>query len=523
MHKGIGRTDCATIARVVRRGSFRINLFHVSLPLIAIVVAAGLVAPKTLADGATAFTNAWFQSLDWFFVLSTTGMLVLGLWLASSRFGKIVLGKPGEKPEFSTGSWLAMLFAAGMGTGILFWGVAEPMTHYMAAPGVTGGTPEAARNAMVITGLHWGLHAWAVYAIAALVLAYFCFRRGRAYLPGEPIRDVFPGAWAAPVAWLADLLAVLAIVFGVAGAITMGTFQIQTGLSLVFGVSPVSTAVATAILLVLVAAYLSSAATSLDKGIKWLSNINIVIALLLGAFFLIAGPTAYLLKGFVVAVGDYLTQLPRLSLRLFPYSESESWLHGWTLTYFVWWIAWAPFVGVFVARISRGRTIQEFVLGVMFVPAFFSLLWFSVLGGAGLYQEIHGGGGISGLVQEDTTRALFALFAHYPLTKILSVTAILLVFVFMVTSVDSATFVLGMLTSDGAMDPPRSRKIAWGLALGVLAGALTLSRSIEVVRAIAIVGAIPFTFVLILQIVAFLRALYYDEKCAAAAAGDDVE
>lgn len=497
-----------------RRRTLEVNLFTISLPLIAVVAVGGILAPELLASGATAFTEVWFQSLDWFFLGTTTALLVVGLWLAASRFGDVVLGKPGEKPDFSTGSWLSMLFAAGMGTGILFWGVAEPMTHFLSAPGVTGGTPEAARHAMVLTGLHWGLHAWAIYAVAALVLAYFCFRRDRPYLPGEPIRNVFPWWWAKPLAVGTDLLAVLAIVFGVAGAMSMGTFQIQSGLSIIFGTDANSTEGAAVILIVLVAAYTASAATSLDKGIKWLSNINIVIALLLGAFFLIAGPTEYLIKGFITAIGDYLTELPSLALKLSPYKEQEGWLHGWTITYLIWWIAWAPFVGVFVARISRGRTIREFILGVIFVPSFFSLLWFAVLGGCGIYEELHGGGGIGAIVGQDLTLALFTLFKAYPISKVLSVTAILLIFIFMVTSVDSATFVLGMLTSRGSMDPPRARKLAWGLSLGVLGGALTLSRKVEVVRAIAIVGAVPFTFLLVLQVVAFFKALFHDEKVA---------
>jgi len=259
------------------------------------------------------------------------------------------------------------------------------------------------------------------------------------------------------------------------------------------------------ILVVLIIAYTASASTSLDKGIQWLSNINMALAVLLMVFVLSFGPTAHLLRGFVTAVGDYSAALVGLSLRLYPYNEGRVWLETWTLTYFLWWIAWAPFVGVFIARISRGRTIKQFVLGVLFVPTAFSLLWFSVFGGTGLDEEMNGAGGIARLVREDVSVALFSLFDRLPLSQLLSITALLLVFIFLVTSVDSATFVLGMLTTRGSLNPPTSRKLAWGLSLGALGGALMLSGNIDAVRAVAVLGALPFAFILLLQVAALLR------------------
>lgn len=445
-------------------------------------------------------------------MLLMTGSVVLGLGLAFSRFGSVRLGRDGEMPEFSTLSWLSMLFAAGMGTGILFWGVAEPVTHYLGAPGLEAETESGARYALVLTGLHWGLHAWALYAVAALVLAYFCFRHKRPYLPGEPIRSSFRGIWVEPLSLATDFLAIVAIVFGVAGSLTMGSLQIQSGLSIVFGVDRDSNAVTMLILLTLVVAYMTSAATSLDKGIKWLSNLNVAICVLLGLFLLATGPSLYLLEVFAYAVGDYLRELPSLSSQFFPTPEDGGWFHSWTITYFLWWIAWAPFVGVFVARISRGRTIREFVLGVMFVPTAFSLLWFSILGGAGLYAELSGQSGLSSIVAQDLTLALFTVFKGFPFSKALSVIAILLVFVFLVTSVDSATFVLGMLTSKGSMNPPTQKKLAWGITLGVLGGALAVTRNVDVVKSVAILGAIPFSVLLVVQIAGFLRALWRDHR-----------
>jgi len=491
-----------------RRPKWRVNLFHLTLPICAAVAIAGILNPDALAETASQITSTAFRALDWFFMVLVSAFVVLCLWLALGRFGAIKLGGDDDKPEFSIGSWLAMLFAAGMGVGLLFWGVAEPVTHFTGALGSEGGTPQAARRAMVITAFHWGLHAWAVYGIAALVIAYFGFRRRTSYMPGAPIRAAFAGRrWAEPVAKLADAVAVLAIAFGVAGSMGMGIFQLHTGLHLLWGVPLESTAVSTIILVVLFIAYMASASTGLDKGIKWLSNINMLLALLLLVFVLAVGPTAHLLRGFVTSVGEYTASLVSISLRLYPYDQDRGWLEGWTLTYFVWWIAWAPFVGVFIARISRGRTIKEFILGVLFAPTLFSLLWFAVFGGTGLAEEMTGAGGIARLVREDVSVALFSLFDRLPLSWLLSGTAIALVFIFLVTSVDSATFVLGMLTSRGSLDPPIRRKLGWGISLGLLGGALMLSGSVPAVRAVAVLGALPFSFIMLIQIAALLRSL----------------
>lgn len=488
----------------------RINLFSVIAPVCAIIAAAGIFLPNLLSDAAAWMTGTSFRALDWFFMATTTGFLVLGVWLALSRFGNLKLGGPEDEPEFSTVSWLSMLFAAGMGVGIMFWGVAEPLTHFSGAPGSDPGTVLAARRALVITSFHWGLHAWGVYAIAALVLGYFAFRKNTPYLPGSPIRSAFRGRWVNTVATVADGIAVLAVVFGVAGAITMGIFQLRAGLSVVAGIDANSMGVAVALLVVIVVAYMTSAATSLDKGIKILSNINLSLAILLLLFVLLAGPTAYLLRTFVTSVGDYVAGIVSLSLRLYPYGADHKWLEGWTLTYFIWWIAWAPFVGVFIARISKGRTIREFVIGVLIVPTAFSLLWFAVFGGVGLHEELVGAGGLTSIVREDVTLALYAMFDRLPLSGVLGVVSLILVFIFLITSADSATFVLGMLTSRGSIDPPRRRKLVWGISLGLLGGALMISGNIDAVRAISIIGAIPFTFILLMHVAALIRTLWRD-------------
>jgi glycine betaine transporter len=496
----------AKILKMFGRG----RLFWLSLLICAVVAVVGIYSPQSLESAATTFTRAAFSAIDWFFMASVTGFLVLIIWLALGPYGKLKLGRPEDKPEFTIQSWLAMLFSAGMGIGLLFWGAAEPLTHFTNPPVGQGGTAAAARQALVITNFHWGLHAWAVYGIGALVLAYFGFRHGAPYLAGTPIRHAFRGRWVEPVAWIADLIAVLGVAFGVAGSLGMGVMQIQAGLHVVAGTSSSSIIVSLCILAALVVSYMLSAATSIDKGIKWLSNINMGLAVFLLLYILVTGPTSFLLATFSTSLSDYVSNITSLSLQLYPFADADEWIASWTLTYFIWWIAWAPFVGIFIARISRGRTIREFVLGVLFAPTVISIFWFSIFGGAGLHAELRGDGGLAEAVAADVTSALFALFQLFPGSSFLGVIAGVLIFIFIVTSADSATFVLGMLTSKGSVNPPTARKLSWGLILGAMSAALLFSGNIEAVKAIAVLGAIPFVFVLILQAAALLRTLPLD-------------
>ncbi len=509
------------------------TLFWIAAPLCTAVAVWGISAPQMLADVASEVTRTVFQSLDWFFMGSVTGFLVLSVWLAMSRYGRLKLGDPDSKPDFSTVSWLSMLFAAGMGVGILFWGVAEPLTHYAHPPIGEGNTPEAARNAMIFTNLHWGLHAWGVYAVGALVLAYFAFRRKEPYLAGAPLRAVFTGKWVKTVGIIADLVAIVAIAFGVAGSIVMGVMQLQTGMHVTLGTPEESIWLGIGILVTMTIAFMISAATSLDKGIKILSNTNMALAGILLLFVLATGPTGFLLRTFFTAFGDYVSTLPALTLSLYPYQDTGGWFEAWTLTYFVWWIAWAPFVGIFIARISKGRTIREFVVGVMGTPTVLSILWFAVFGGLGLHSETTGNAGLASLVAEDVTVALFTLYESLPLTPVLGFISLVLIFIFLVTSADSATFVLGMLTSSGSLNPSRAQKLTWGVGLALLSTGLLLSGNIHAVRAIVVLGAIPFTFILVLQIAALLRCLPGDyvearkaararEAAASASDGTDV-
>jgi len=485
------------------------TVFVAALVIVAAASVWALVAPQQMTATIRSVTRFAIESLDWLFLLLATGLLVLAVALALSRFGSIRLGADHERPEFSTVSWLSMLFAGGMGAGLVFWGVAEPLTHFRDPPGLEGSTPAAAREAMVVTNLHWGLHAWAIYGMSAMVIAYFAFRLGRRTLVSEPLRVVFPRRHET-FFHVADVFAVIAVVFGLVGSLMQGTLQFRSGLASVFGTDQSSGLIGVLIMLALTAAFMLSASTGVDKGIRILSNMNITVTVLLMFFVMFFGPTRYVLETFVTTIGDYVNRLTEISFRLYPYEGLTDWTATWTLNYFLWWLAWGPFVGIFIARISRGRTIREFVLGVVVAPSVFSLLWFATFGGAGLHNELEGRGGLGSLVDDDVSAALFGFLDLLPGAEVIGLVTLFLLFVFLVTSADSGTYVLGLMTSDGDINPSVARKLTWGAIIAVLTTLVLLVGDVDVARAMAVTGAIPFTLVLILQLGAFLHTIRYD-------------
>jgi glycine betaine transporter len=485
-------------------------VFWLSLLVCAAIGIWGVVAPDHMARAVNGLTGFALTSLDWFFLVLCTSFVILGLILAIGPYGKIKLGKDDEEPEFSTISWLAMLFAGGMGAGLLFWGAAEPLYHFSNPPGIEAKTGEAARLAMVLTNLHWGLHAWSIYAVCALVIAYFVFRRGRPGLISTPLRYAFRGRLTGTLATVADTLGVVAVILGLAGSLALGTLQVRAGLGEVFSTPPTEW-LSVLIVGVLAVCFFASASTGLGQGIKILSNLNMAIAVAIMFFILVVGPTQFILATFTTTLGDYLNNLASISFRLYPYEGLTDWTASWTLTYLIWWLAWGPFVGIFIARISRGRTIREFLVGVVLVPSVFSMLWFATFGGAGLYIEMQGPGGLADLVSDDVTKALFALFGYFPLSEILSLAALLLIFVFLVTSADSGTFVVSMMTSNGNLDPSVALKLVWAVVITAITIATLFTGSVGVAKSLAVSGAIPFSIVLLLQLVAFLRTLRDEE------------
>jgi glycine betaine transporter len=485
-------------------------VFVISLAICLPIGLWGVLAPEAMTGAALGFTSYALRGASWWWLLLCTGFVALSGWLALGRYGSVRLGGDDERPEFSTLSWIAMLFAGGMGAGLLFWGVAEPVSHFEAPPGRPGGTPEAAREALAITNLHWGVHAWSIYGVCALVIAYFAFRRGAATMISTPIRFLFRGRAAQRAAAGADVLGVVAVVFGLAGSVAMGTLQVRAGLNASFGL-PKTDLASLLILAALFVCYMLSASTGLGQGIRILSNLNMAIAAAILVFVLLVGPTGFILDAFVDSLGVYASRLLELAFRLYPFEGLSDWSATWTLTYLIWWLAWGPFVGVFIARISRGRTIREFCTGVILLPTLVSMLWFAAFGGSAFYIELQGPGGLSELVAEDVAVALFAFFDYFPGSGVLAVLALLLIFIFLVTSADSATFVLSMMTSRGDPNPPVSRKMVWGVLVAAVTAATLFSGSVDVARAMAATGAIPFSAILVLQVVGLLRALREEE------------
>lgn len=490
-------------------------VMSISMALCIAIGIWGVVDPDAMTGAAQWLVNYSLTALDWFFLLLCTFFVVFMAYMAFSKYGKIKLGADDEQPEFSTGSWIAMLFAAGMGSGLLFWGVAEPIYHFTGPPGMEGSTAEAARQAFVITNLHWGLHAWSIYGCCALVIAYFTFRLNLPSMISTPIIVGFKNIFNAPtlkgIGATADILAVIAVIFGLAGSLAMGTLMVRSGMGFVFGTDN-SNFMSYAILAVMTVCFLLSACTGVDKGIKILSNINMIVAIIILLFVLFGGPTAYLLQVFVYSIGDYVIQFIPMSFKTYSFQPAASWnwFHGWTLTYLIWWLAWGPFVGIFIARISRGRTIREFVVYVVGVPTIVSMLWFAAFGGAAIHIEMFGAGGLSSQVFSDVSAALFVFFSYFPATGLLNFLAVCLIFIFLVTSADSGTFVISMMTSKGDLNPATKTKLTWGLIIAAITVATLATGSVSVAKAMAITGAIPFTFIIILQMAGFIRVVRED-------------
>ncbi|MCW5613021.1 MAG: BCCT family transporter [Rubrivivax sp.] len=475
---------------------------------ILVIVLWGLLAPASLAtvfDAALAFITVNF---GWLYLWVVLGLVLVSLVLAFSRYGDLKLGGEDDEPEFSLGAWFAMLFAAGMGIGLVFWGVAEPISHYGAPPpGIAANTPEAANAAMRYSFFHWGLHPWAVYSVVALAIAFFTFRRGQATLISAATASL-PWAWVRRLSPLVDVLAVIATAFGVAASLGIGALQINSGLHAVFGL-PVGAASQLAIIVVTTALFIASAVTGVTRGIKWLSSINLGLAALLMLTIFVVGPTVAIIDTFTTTLGAYASEFVRMSLRTTPFRDS-GWVGGWTVFYWAWWIAWSPFVGLFIARVSRGRSIREFILGTVLAPTLAGFAWFAVFGGTALHLEIWQQVPIAEAVKADVSTALFAMFDALPLGALMSVVATVLVLVFFVTSGDSATLVLGMMSTGGTPDPQARVKVVWGLLVAGIAASLLLSGGIRAVQTATIVFALPFTLVIVLLTVALWRAVRED-------------
>ncbi len=477
----------------------------VSTILVALFVMWGAISPSSL-DVASGYGLNWMiANFGWFYMLSTALFVLFVIVLAISPYGKMRLGKPDERPEFTWYSWIGMLFAAGIGVGFVFWGVAEPVLYYIDTPmGYTPGTPEAANAGLRYAVYHWALHPWAIFSVVGLTLAYVQFRKNRPALISSafyPIIGERVQGWAGKSI---DILAVIATCIGVATTFGLSALQITGGLSYI---SPIPNSVWTQIIIIVIVTFLFmvSAAKGVDKGIKILSNINLVVAGLLLIFVIIVGPTLFIAESFVTTLGGYITNVVSMSLTMTPFTDS-AWLGTNTIFFWAWHIAWAPFMGLFIARISRGRTIREFMAGVLVVPSILAVIWFTTFGGTALNLEIAGTAPIADLVMENVELALFAMLGELPLSMITNGLAVLLILIFFITSADSASYVLGAMTSGGSLNPKMSVKLLWGFLIAGTASVLLLSGDggLGALQTASIIAALPFAVIMILMIFSML-------------------
>jgi len=441
----------------------------------------------------------------WFLVATLNVVLIFVVSLLLGRFGSIRIGGEGAQPEFSTAAWYAMLFSAGMGIGLLFYGVAEPMFHFSESPVAEPGTVEAARTAMDFTFLHWGLHPWALYALVGLALAFFAFNKG---LPLS-VRSVFyPLLGERIYGWpgnIIDTMATVATMFGVATSLGLGAQQINAGLDHLVGL-PQGAGVQLALIAGITAMATWSVVRGLDAGIKRLSQLNIVVAGALLLFVLLVGPTLFILNALVENIGYYVQQFAWLSTWNETYEGTE-WQNGWTVFYWGWWISWSPFVGMFIARISYGRTVREFVKGVLFVPTIVTFLWMTVFGNSALNIEMFGEGGIAAAVEDNLPVSLFVLLERFPLDVVTASLAVLVIMTFFVTSSDSASLVIDIITAGGNLEPPKLQRVFWAVLEGLVAAALLLAGGLVALQTAAVTTGLPFAVVLLGMCVALRKGL----------------
>lgn len=502
----------------------------VAVPTAVIVlgfVGLAAVAPRWLSDLLKEANTSVVNGLGWYYSLIVAGFVGFALLVAFGPYGNITLGPDDEPPSYSLVSWFAMLFAAGMGIGLVFWGVAEPLNHYASPPpGTPAGTSDAmkAQEAMTTSFLHWGLSAWAVYIVVGLAIAYTVHRKGRKVSLRWALEPLFGRRVRGWFGDVVDVFAIVGTLFGVAASLGFGASQFSSGLDYL-GILKSNIWVLLAVIAIITALATCSVLSGLDRGIKWLSNANLVLAAVLALAVLLLGQPLFVLREFVQTIGDYLSNFVHLSFRTLPFQgeAGESWLGSWTTYYWGWWISWSPFVGIFIARISKGRTVREFVAGVLAVPTLVTFLWFSIMGGTALWQQLHGPGGlVSPDNKVDNVNALFQVLEHIPASSVLIVGFLILLVIFFVTSADSAVFVVDMVATGGEQNPPVLTRVMWavlggGIAAvllwgGAVSGGEDLTAGLGALQTMTIIAAAPFSVVMVLACLATLRAFSNEHR-----------
>ncbi len=483
-------------------------VFGVAAGISVAFLVSGLVSPEAMDKGTTKILTWVTDSFGWLFVLTSASFVIFSAYLALSRYGNIKLGPDDSEPEFSTFSWVSMMFATGMGIGLMFWGVAEPLTHLNTPPmGMAEpGSPEAANLAMEYTFFHWGLHPWSMYAVIGLAIGYFAYRKGYGNLVSGTFRPLLGDRAAGPIGKSIDVIAIFATLFGSATSLGLGALQITGGLDNVFGTGGDSKSLAVAVIAFLTLCFVVSAVSGIERGVKYLSNANAIAAGLLVLFLFVVGPTVFILGTFTESLGGYLTHLPAMSFRTGVFGES-SWLNGWTIFYWAWWISWTPFVGMFIARISKGRTIRQFVVFVILVPSLVSFIWFSIMGGSAFDLQLEEGVDMPASLASGTENALFDTLREFPLSSITVALAIFLIAIFFVTGADSASIVMGMLSENGEEHPRRWLVVFWGVAMGAVAALLLWQGGLQALQTLVIIVAGPFMLILIAMCVSLMKAL----------------
>lgn len=501
------RKRCVKLEK--KTGKHVTSVFWISISMVIVVVLLG----SAFSTGFQAVTghirNFIGNYLGWYYLLLVTGIVFFCVIVIISPVGQIRLGDPDSKPEYSKLSWIAMLFSAGMGIGLVFWGAAEPLSHYaVSAPEGQVGTQKALADSFRYTFFHWGIQAWAVYAVVALSLAYFKFRKKEKSLISVTLKPIFgqktDGVWGEII----DSIAVFATVIGVATTLGFGAVQINGGLSYLFGV-PKNITVQILIIASTTVLFIMSALSGIGKGVKILSNINAILAIGLLAIAIIVGPSLSIMNTFVESLGGYLQKFLIMSFHTGAFdTKQQAWIQSWTIFYWAWWISWSPFVGIFIARISKGRTIREFLMHVLLIPTLFCFLWFSTFGTLSTTAQREG----AELTKLSTEEVLFGTFNHYPLGMVLSIIATLLVFIFFITSADSATFVLGMLSENGSLNPHNKVKAVWGVLLSTFAVVLLMAGGLDALQNVLIIVALPFSIVILLMMISLYIELRHEKR-----------
>ncbi|GAF64470.1 glycine betaine transporter [Bacillus sp. TS-2] len=478
------------------------SVFYWTIGILSILILTGVIWPNTL-EAITAKTQAFISdTFGWYYMIVVTMFLIVCFVFVFSPYGKVRLGKDDDRPEYNYPTWIAFLFTAGLGVGLLFFGAAEPIAHYaLNAPMAVEGTGEAATDAMVYVFLHWGLHGWSIYAIIAICIAYFSYRKDKKGLISATLSPLWnmDGKFGRTI----DIIAIIATLSGVATTLGFGAAQMNGGIAFLTGL-PNSFWMQLLIIVIATVLYLISASTGLDKGIRILSTVNMGVVGVIFLYFLIFGSTIFSFNLFTNTIGNYIQNLPRLSFRLAPTNEEQrQWINDWTLFYWAWWMAWSPFVGSFIARVSKGRTLREFVVAVLIVPSVMGFIWFSFIGGTAITLE-SAGTIVSSLAEE---KVLFGVMEHMPLGTIMSYITIAAIAIFFITSADSATFVLGSQSTQGSLNPNNRIKIIWGVFMSGTAAVLLYSGGLQGIQNTMILVAFPFSIIMILMVISLFKAL----------------